>query len=267
MLRNNIVSTALPRKGKTLHYKVLIKNVLYNTVNESWHCQLLVKYHRGAALRLQGKMEIVKPTKQAYQELQDAYSFFNRDLFEDGLPDCLMTLQRQTNTYGYYASSQFVSRTGEQADEIALNPSYFATRQVDEVLSTLVHEMCHLWQRHFGKPGRGRYHNREWAGKMKSVGLQPSHTGKAGGKEVGDQVTHFILDDGPFQKAYDLLIQSGYAISWVDKLKPTSATVKGKPSKKATRAKFTCPSCSSNAWGKPTLNVFCGECEERFEIV
>jgi hypothetical protein len=60
--------------------------------------------------------------------------------------------------------------------------------QIDEavfggVLSTLVHEQAHLWQHHFGKPGRGRYHNREWAAKMVEIGLIPSATGEPGGKQ------------------------------------------------------------------------------------
>jgi hypothetical protein len=31
-------------------------------------------------------------------------------------------------------------------------------------LSTLVHEMAHLQQNHFGKSSRTGYHNKEWAG-------------------------------------------------------------------------------------------------------
>ncbi len=58
------------------------------------------------------------------------------------------------------------------------------------MLATLAHEMVHLWQHHFGKPGRGRYHNKEWAEKMKSIGLQPTTTGKDDGAETGDVMGH-----------------------------------------------------------------------------
>jgi hypothetical protein len=47
-----------------------------------------------------------------------------------------------------------------ETDEIALSPGTFAQRTDEEILSTLVHEMVHHWQRHFGKPGRGRYRRR-----------------------------------------------------------------------------------------------------------
>ena len=55
----------------------------------------------------------------------------------------------------------------ETTDEIALNPATFHDRTAEEILSTLVHEMVHLWQHHFGTPSRASYHNREWAAKMK----------------------------------------------------------------------------------------------------
>ena len=59
--------------------------------------------------------------------------------------------------------------------------------------STLVHEMCHLWQEDFGKPSRGGYHNRQWADKMIQVGLMPTDTGEPGGQLTGQRVTHYII--------------------------------------------------------------------------
>jgi predicted SprT family Zn-dependent metalloprotease len=40
----------------------------------------------------------------------------------------------------------------------------------------MTNEMAHLEQHHFGKPSRSGYHNKEWAGMMKAVGLIPSDT-------------------------------------------------------------------------------------------
>ena len=79
-----------------------------------------------------------------------------------------------------------------------------------ETLSTLVHEMVHLWQQHHGKSGRGRYHNREWAEKMKQVGLYPSNTGKPGGREVGQQMTHYVIEGGAFAVAFEALASGGF---------------------------------------------------------
>ena len=45
-----------------------------------------------------------------------------------------------------------------------------------------MHEMAHLEQHHFGKPSRAGYHNKQWAGMMKAVGLIRSDTGAPGGQ-------------------------------------------------------------------------------------
>src|SRR4051794_2203132 len=126
----------------------------------------------------------VKPTRETYDPLQLAYENLSRALFDNVLPNCLITLQRSKKSFGYFCGDRFGRADGTVTDEIALNPSYFRDRPQEAVLSTLAHEMVHLWQHHFGKPGRGRYHNAEWAEKMKSIGLQPTSTGKDGGAET-----------------------------------------------------------------------------------
>lgn len=68
----------------------------------------------------------MKPTETTYDELQIAYDYFNENLFDSQLPDCLITLQREKKTYGYFSPERFVSLNGDKTDEIAMNPAYFA---------------------------------------------------------------------------------------------------------------------------------------------
>jgi len=217
-----------------------------------------------------------RPTEQAYGEMQYAYDFFNIELFNNELPDCLITMQRTNGAYGYFSPNRFTTKDGKTTDEIAMNPIYFAGRTLEELLSTLVHEMVHLWQHRFGKPGRQRYHNREWAERMVLIGLQPSSTGKPGGKEVGDSMSHYIINDGPFSQAFQKLKKSDFAISWTDSAGVLLALFGGSLSgngknktgiKKRNRAKYTCSACKTNVWGKPNLHLLCGDCEKEFEAV
>ena len=203
------------------------------------------------------------PTTEAYGEFQRAYDHFNQALFGGSLPTCLITLHRESQrTRGYFAHNRFVRLSdGRTAtDEIAMNPMHFSTRSVVEVLSTLAHEMAHLWQAHSGKPSRIAYHNKEWASKMKAIGLQPSATGEPGGKETGQKMTHYIIDGGPFAVAAAELMKSGFMLSWADAA--TVADEKKKPAKSGNRIKYTCPSCAANAWGKQGLKLICGECAQ-----
>lgn len=139
-------------------------------------------------------------TSDEYAGFEGVYEWFNAQLFARQLPPCLITLQRKARSYGYFATDRFGHRVDAQAstDELALNPDTFVERSDKDILSTLVHEMCHCWQRHCGTPSRTGYHNKEWAMQMIAVGLMPSDTGAPDGKQTGQHVSHYIITGGPF---------------------------------------------------------------------
>ncbi len=202
----------------------------------------------------------MKPTHETYAELVKAYDYFNAELFEGTLTPCIITMQRNKKAYGFFWGNTWKDAAGlHLTDEIALNPDQFQMRSTAEILSTLVHEMCHLWQHHFGKPSRSGYHNKEWADMMETVGLIPSSTGAKGGKRIGQQVSHYIAIGGRFDKVCTGLTTKGFAIPW---LALTSQNEETRKKKAASKTKYTCPECEANAWGKLGLKLVCGECDQ-----
>jgi hypothetical protein len=198
-------------------------------------------------------------TLQEYQGFQKAYDFFNRELFAGGLPQVLVTLQRHANSRGYFSPERFKGRIVKaSAHELALNPDTFAGRTDAMILSTLVHEMAHVWQQTYGEPPRRGYHDRQWAGKMREIGLQPTSTGEPGGKETGQSVTHYIIPEGRYAKAYAKLAATGFQLHW-----QSIPAVAG--AKKSSKTKFTCTDCGQNAWAKPGALLICGECFDEGE--
>lgn len=204
------------------------------------------------------------PTQLTYGELTEAYDFFNARLFAGGLPPCLITMQRKSKAFGYFAGERFSTRAGEAVtDEIALNPSHFRARTTEQSLSTLVHEMVHLWQHHHGKPSKGGYHNKQWAAKMRAVGLIPTDTGAAGGKETGQSVTHMIEPGGAFDLACAELVRDGFEIPYIELWNESQAG--RRKAKTASKTKYTCPGCGTNAWAKPGTALICGDCQQALE--
>src|SRR5262249_37720188 len=131
-----------------------------------------------------------------YNGLQEAFDHFNRELFDNALPDVFITYQRRAHSRGYFSPDRFSARGGKFGrHELALNPDGFVDRTDEQICSTLAHEMAHVWQRAHGSPPARGYHDREWANKMQSIGLMPSSTGMAGGKQTGYRVTHYIIPD------------------------------------------------------------------------
>jgi predicted SprT family Zn-dependent metalloprotease len=257
----------------------------------------------------------LNPTEEFYQLLNQAYAHFNEQLFDGNLPWCMLTLQRNRNTMGYFSAERWVDGKGLKAHEIALNPAYFARHRVIDVLQTLVHEQCHLWQHLFGRHNsRTGYHNREWAEKMEEIGLMPSSTGEIGGRKTGQSMSDYPKTGGRFLNACLSLTKGEYQLKWIDtepawqpscqpRDKEASAAMSGaslseesaylqdlwqeapallamvptaeaqeeinwsQPDKKRlSKSKYSCPQCAVNIWGKPGLNINCGDCGARFEM-
>ena len=209
----------------------------------------------------------LRPTRETYDALETAYDRLNWALFDGELPTCLFTYQRRGRTYGYFSPDRFGNRDGQETDEIALNPAHFRERTAAEVLATLGHEMAHLWQHHFGKRVKRGYHSRQWADKMKEIGLQPTSTGEEGGRETGYKMSHIIVPGGPFDRTASELIAGGFAIAWLEipQIRAASTQVPGADeeeepeAKSGQRVKYTCPACGLNAWAKHGARVDCHE--------
>jgi len=217
-----------------------------------------------------------KPSLQLYSELQYAFDLFNQSLFAAKLPECMILLyNKEYRVCGYFSPNRFTNPDGKVCDAIALNPQYFATTNIVQVMQTVVHEMCHMWQHHFGeKKGQRAYHNKEWGDKMESLGLMPSSTGQPGGKKTGQKMNDYPIEGGLFLEVCERLITPEYSLSWRDRQielsllpLPVVGTEPVKPAghgNKSNRIKYTCPGCGVNVWGKPDLQIVCVHCGQTF---
>ena len=104
-------------------------------------------------------------------------------------------------------------------------------------------------------------------------------TGKVGGRQTGQKMTHYIEDGGRFQKAYRDLAASGHYILWAAvPYDPGSSEVKKKGGggktakglvaleKRSSKSKYTCCECGLNAWAKPNVKLICGVCDVTMEV-
>jgi hypothetical protein len=236
------------------------------------------------------------PTLATYAALEQAFDHFNAELFGARLPPCLLTLRSSPRTHGYMHRHRFVNIGGQQVDELGINPGYFAIQTTEEILSTVVHEMVHHWQNHFGAPSNSNPHNREWATRMEGIGLMPSHTGLPGGKRTGRSMSDYMLPDGLFIQSATLLIEAGFRLPWLDShvsmapekvqlrhdtLAASGVAVAGGESplvvassqgvvlpinapaprpEAPARERYLCPQCGIRAWAAPDTLLECGSC-------
>lgn len=204
-------------------------------------------------------------TIREYSMLDNAFRHFNQKLFDGELPEVLVTLNRKKGANGYYWHDKFQNReTGDSVAEICLNPDNFEGRSDKEILSTLGHEMVHLWEYFItdGNPSRPGYHNKVWAKKMQEIGLMPSSTGEVGGKVTGQRMTHYIIDGGQFDIHADAFLLSNKI-----GVQSSPEIAKERAARKKTRLKYTCPDCLTNIWAKPNTVCLCGVCDGNPQMI
>ncbi len=199
------------------------------------------------------------PTPAQFGAYSGMFDYFNQRLFGGSLPSVLLNFSRLNRAYGFFAPERWAGNGQQRAHEISLNPQHIKTRSPEEVASTLVHEMVHLWQHEQGQPSRTGYHNREWATKMLEVGLVPSDTGQPGGKQTGQHMTHYIDPKGAFACAWSSMPGELW-LPWAGIPEGERRRTPRTPSKFA----YECPKGHGKVWGKPGLDLNCGVCGKRY---
>jgi hypothetical protein len=188
--------------------------------------------------------------------LQAAISFLNDYFFDPTLPDIFLTTHKKARSKGHFAAHVYAGRHGREVPEyeININLDQVVGESDADAVSTLLHELCHLW-RHLNGPQQKRpYHDKLWSAKMNSVGLVPSSTGKPGGRETGAKMSHYILPGGVFEQAFAELQATGWTLD-------IESAPRRNPSRgPSSKSKFTCPACGQNIWGKPDTEVACLKC-------
>jgi predicted SprT family Zn-dependent metalloprotease len=204
---------------------------------------------------------------KAYDVLDNAFDYFDGRLFRSELRPCLITVQRRRSACGFFAPARFRSHDETDiADEIGLDPRYWGPPRTDiDNLAVLVHEMCHLWQFHYGKPGRGGYHNREYARKMFEVGLVTSNTGEPEGRPTGRSMSHYVTAGGPFDRVCAELLSSGFVIPYHEIMAQSEEDHRRQRSRAESKTNYVCPCGQARVWGKPGLKLACRPCDAELE--
>lgn len=231
------------------------------------------------------------PTIDQSSALQAMYDRLNEELFNSELPNCVLNFSREgSNVMGFFAAARWINAEKSLTDEISLNPRSPVLVTVKDVVTTIVHEMCHLWQHHRGAmKSRPGYHNSEWAEKMESLGLCPSATGRPGGKKTGQKMSDYLVPGGKLAAvienmriqlpwlAIESIVaardrvsrQSSSAEDQEDETRrlgapvfefPNTDELPQPPHYDKTKVKYSCPNCNLNVWGKPDLALICGVC-------
>lgn len=196
----------------------------------------------------------------AISELHKVFHKLNDVLFNSALPEPAILIQNKgnkKNVLGWCSTQEiWVNKTTqERRYEINIVAEYL-NRSVYEVVSTLLHEMVHLYNLVNGikDVSRGNvYHNKKFKEAAESHGLIIEYNEKLGWSlsRLNDN-TKSIVDSMDLNKEAFSLARMDFS----------NLAAGGKSSTR----KYVCPQCGSIIRTSKELKVICGECLVPFEL-
>lgn len=205
--------------------------------------------------------------------LEKIYRFANADFFGNELGTVVITLKATPDAYGHISVGERWSVNEEGKRELNISTSYLS-RDIVEVVATLLHEMVHeycLIHEIKDTSRGGTYHNKRFKEiAEEKAGLQIEYD-----KRIGWSVTkptEAVID---FCIRHDLTdIQmcdhSGFGRGiFGGGSSPTGGTpgTAGKVKKPSSTRKYECPCCGCSVRATKTVHIMCMDCQEEMQVV
>lgn len=201
----------------------------------------------------------------ALEELYRIFDVLNRDKFDGELSEPVITIQKTKGaTLGHFTLDRtWRDKNNEESEEtsyyeINIDPRWFNSRTPADVAETLLHEMCHYYNKMNDiKDCSGNVHNKKFKSSAERVGLVVEK-----GKSVGygytsmsDELKAYVENVvKPDDKAFEYF-----------RTAPMKAAGNGGTRKK-NLFKYTCPSCGQEVKGKRDVTIKCGHCDVVMEM-
>lgn len=197
----------------------------------------------------------------ALEELYRIFAILNKDKFDGELPEPVITIQKtRMNAYGWFTPDRtWRDKNNEESDETSYNeinidPRWFNTRTPADIAETLLHEMCHYYNKMNGiKDCNGQVHNKKFKRVAEDVGLVVEK-----GKSVGfgytsmsDELKTYMEEVvKPNEKAFEYF-----------RTAPIKMSGGGSGGRKKNVFKYTCPECGQEVKAKRDATIKCGVCD------
>ena len=194
--------------------------------------------------------------------LNKIFDLLNETFFENELSRPTITIQSTPRAYGHFSLREdtWVSKLGG-THEINIGAGTLS-RPIEEVVSTLLHEMVHYYNYERGVQDCSRgntYHNRKFREEAERRGLLVEHSDKYGWSHTSpsDLLLDFVLDND----LSDILINrnefSGFQMGGTGTHSGTPITP---TAKKSSSRKYICPCCGTSIRATKKVNIGCLDC-------
>lgn len=210
---------------------------------------------------------------RAVGQLEKIYNTLNADKFSGVLPTPIITVQSKPGTYGHCSRGKVWRRKDGEAYEMNIAAEALST-EIEELLDTMLHEMVHLYCREndIQEVSRGgKYHNKRFKELAEQVGLACYKTEGYGWNTMGhgnDGLVEYALEKG----WSEIKIARGAPGLSLGGIGSGTATMQSEGRERREKApsstrKYQCPKCGNSVRATKAVNILCGDCMEKMEVV
>lgn len=183
---------------------------------------------------------------------QGMFSRINEHFFNNELERVIITFEAgyKKGAYGWIHTVKDWKQGQTERYNINISADYL-DRPKEKIISTLMHEMCHLYalQNDIQDVSRsGIYHNKKFKKIAEEHGLHVEEADK-----IGWSVTSLTEDTKEWLKE-----NCNFAEITIFKKRPLVADKASKP--KQSSRKYICPCCGATVRATKELSIICGEC-------
>lgn len=212
--------------------------------------------------------------------LEKVYRELNVDKFGGKLEEPIITIVNTPRAYGHVTCSKVwkVAGKGGEQERYELNISSDSmNRPIENVVSTMLHEMVHIYHLMNGIQDvsrSGTYHNKTFKAKAEEVGLVITQIPQHGWThtEPSESLIDYIISKGWTEIAMNRgdLILFGHGVGGFGAGGSTSDGAggeKGKRIKKpSSTRKYVCPTCGMSVRATREVRIKCADCNELMRV-
>lgn len=201
--------------------------------------------------------------------LEKMYRQLNEDKFGGTLETPVITIQSTSRAYGHVTCSKVWKKAdGSESYELNIDAGTM-NRPIESVVSTLLHEMVHIYHLQNGIKDTSRgctYHNGKFRDKAVEVGLHMEHDKRIGWSitSPSDELILYICEQG----WSDFMMGRNEGVSF----RPVTGTGSGEGSpaprvkKPSSTRKYACPCCGTSVRATKAVRIICADCAELMEL-
>ncbi len=195
--------------------------------------------------------------------LNKIFDKLNERYFENALSKPIITIQSTPRAYGHVSVMKIWTSGEQNRRELNIGAGTI-NRPIENVVSTLLHEMVHIYnmQHDIKDTSRGgAYHNKNFKREAEKRDLIITHSDSIGWSvtEPSDSLIEWCIEN----ELEEIQVHRHDGFSFMPP--PTGktgspATVTKPPRKPSSTRKYICPHCNASVRATRTLSLICGEC-------